>query len=97
MIFILWIVLSVFVTQIAINKGNNGVVIFFISIFLSPLVGFLIAVICSPDTAKLERRKITNGTAKRCHSCAELIQPKANVCHYCGTECKTGKTGVAVQ
>jgi hypothetical protein len=48
-IFVTWLVLSVAAAVYASNKGRSGAGIFFHSLFLSPLVGFLVAVAMEPN------------------------------------------------
>jgi hypothetical protein len=46
--FITWFALSGAPAAYASNKGRNGAGIFFLSLFMSPLVGFLVAVAMEP-------------------------------------------------
>lgn len=96
MLLFLWILFCFFAAYVASSKGNSGIAVFFISLFLSPLIGLLVALINKPNASYLELIKIQNGTAKRCPACAELIKPQAKICHFCGTECTNTKR-VSVQ
>jgi DNA-directed RNA polymerase subunit M/transcription elongation factor TFIIS len=78
-IFIGWFVLCGAVGKYAENKGRNGIGIFFLSFFLSPLVGFVVALAMSPDEKKVAAAQ----GKKRCPECAEYIQPDAKVCRFC--------------
>jgi hypothetical protein len=49
MLVILWIVGCFLAAYIASNKGNSGLFVFLLSIFLSPIIGFLFAW-ANPDT-----------------------------------------------
>jgi hypothetical protein len=51
-IFITWFFLSCAAVAYVSNKGRSGVGIFFLSLFLSPLVGFLVAVAMQPHQQK---------------------------------------------
>jgi transposase-like protein len=79
LIFIGWFVLCGAVGKYAENKGRNGIGIFFLSFFLSPLVGFVVALAMSPNEKKVAAAQ----GKKRCPQCAEYIQPDAKICRFC--------------
>jgi hypothetical protein len=79
LVVIAWLVLCGAVAVYAGNKGRSGVGFFFLSLFLSPLVGFVVAVAVSPDENKVA---FTQGK-KRCPECAEFVQPAAKICRFC--------------
>lgn len=71
----LWLFFSALVGVYAQYKdGDSAVGYFFISVFFSPAVGFIIAAI-TPSSAW-----------RRCPLCAEPIKIKASVCRYCGRD-----------
>jgi len=79
-IFIFWIVLAVLVGVYASNKGRSGAGFFFISLILSPLIGFIIAAVSST-----QRDKVAQKTGlKKCSECAEFVQEEARICRFCG-------------
>lgn len=79
-IFLLWLVLSILVAVFANNRGRSGILYFFISIILSPLLGFLVALI-SGDATKM-----------KCSNCGQKIDISAKVCPYCSdSKVKTQK------
>lgn len=79
LIFIGWFVLCGAVGKYAENKGRNGIGIFFLSFFLSPIVGFVVALAMSPNEKKVAAAQ----GKKRCPQCAEYIQPDAKICRFC--------------
>lgn len=79
-IFLLWLVLSILVAVFANSRGRSGILYFFISIILSPLLGFLVALI-SGDATKM-----------KCSNCGQKIDISAKVCPYCSdSKVKTQK------
>jgi hypothetical protein len=79
LIFIGWFVLCGAVGKYAENKGRNGIGVFFLSFFLSPLVGFVVALAMSPNEKKVAAAQ----GKKRCPECAEFVQPEAKICRFC--------------
>jgi len=78
--FLFWIVLSVLVSIFANNKGRSGISFFFISLLLSPVIGFIIPVVISPIREKVAEKS----GLKKCSECAEYVQGEARVCRFCG-------------
>ena len=78
--FLSWILLSVLVGRYASDKGLTGASYFVISVFLSPLVGFLIALLSSPQPAKAAQKL----GLKKCADCAEYVKQDARICRFCG-------------
>jgi RNA polymerase subunit RPABC4/transcription elongation factor Spt4 len=81
-IFVTWLVLSIAAAVYASNKGRSGAGIFFLSLFLSPLVGFLVAVAMEPNHQQASAAK----GMKKCPDCAEFVQPDAKICRFCRHE-----------
>jgi len=76
MYFIFWILLSILVGVFASSKKRSGVGWFFISLFISPLIGFIILLVIGPSPS----------TLKKCPKCAEEVKAEAVVCRFCGYE-----------
>lgn len=62
--FILWIILSILAGYYATTKGRSFLAILFISLFLSPLVGFITAIIIPSFKNKLSETKVKDNTDK---------------------------------
>jgi hypothetical protein len=81
-IFLFWVTLSVLVGVYASKKGRSGAGYFFLSLLLSPLIGFLVALLSSPDREAAARKS----GLKKCLQCAEFVQADALVCRFCGNK-----------
>ena len=76
MIFLIWFALCILVSVYASGRGKSGLLYFFISLILSPLLGFIIALIVDDDTKRT------------CPNCGEKINIQAIECPHCSKEFK---------
>jgi len=77
--FITWFILSILVGVYASSKGRSGIGYFFISLILSPLIGFIIALVVKPTMRE-------GSKLRKCPFCAEDIKAEAIVCKHCGKD-----------
>jgi len=82
MIYGSWLILAILVGVYANGKGKSGFLYFILSVLLSPLVGFLIAVISEDN----EKELVEQGKKRKCLNCGELIRPEAKVCQFCNSK-----------
>ena len=85
-IILFWLFFSVIIAVYASKKGHNAVSTFVISIFLSPVVGFLVTVVRDANHEALEADSIAKGKQKKCPYCAELVKAEAIICKHCGKD-----------
>ncbi|NRB42461.1 MAG: zinc ribbon domain-containing protein [Pseudomonadales bacterium] len=92
-VVVFWISLSVIVAIFARKKGRSGIGFFLLSIFFSPLIGFIIALLLAENRGDFESRKLSDGANKKCPHCAELVKAQAKECRYCGKDIKDWPDG----
>lgn len=86
-VVVVWLLLSAIAAWLAHSKGRSAVGVFFLSIFLTPLVGLITAAMLSRREA-LDRFAAMTGessTHRLCPSCAELVRHAASTCPHCGS------------
>jgi len=79
-IALLWLVFSVLVGVFASHvKGRSGIGFFFLSLFFSPVLAFLVALSVKTDWwARARKRGL-----KQCERCGRYVPREAVICHYC--------------
>ena len=83
-----WLIFSIIVGAIAAGKSRSFLAFFFVSIILSPLIGFIV-VLASKSGSQLNEaaaRKGRSSQLRACPKCAEIIQREAQVCRFCGMD-----------
>lgn len=82
----LWLVFAVGVGLLAQQRGRSAVNWILISVFISPLLGFVILMM-KKDLALAEALdSVTHDmelTHVKCVHCAEYVAPEASICPYC--------------
>ncbi|ELR63093.1 hypothetical protein C942_04107 [Photobacterium marinum] len=86
MIIVLWLVFAIFVGIYANSKGRSGFGYFLLSLLLSPLIGFIIALVVSPIDENVEVKELASGRMKKCPKCAELVKREALLCKHCHSD-----------
>jgi hypothetical protein len=77
-IVIIWLVLCGAVGAYAGNKGRSGVGALFLSLLLTPLVGFVVVLAMRPNEAAQGK--------KCCPECSEFVQPTPRYAGFASTD-----------
>ena len=83
-----WLILCWAVMAYADRIGRSGWGFFFISLILSPIIGFIIVAALGPDVVRMEKRQVMNRERRVCPRCAELVRTNAKICSHCGYDFK---------
>jgi len=77
-----YIILSVVVFIIAEKKGYSGLIFFFLSFFLTPILGLMVTIII-PSQKNIIQNMILKIGNKTCSKCNNVIPSNAEQCPYC--------------
>ena len=83
-VVLIWVLLVILVSVWANNWGHKASNYFWLSFFLSPVVGALVLRIKGKDDSSINQQRISSKEMKRCPYCRELIIYEATVCKFCG-------------
>ena len=81
----IWFVCGLIAAYVYANKGRSPITAFLVGLLFGP-IGVILALLTSPNHAKLEQSQIASGQQKKCPHCAELIRSDARFCRYCQRE-----------
>lgn len=95
MIIVGWIALSLLVWFLALGRGRSGFGWCLLALAISPLLAGILLLVLTPVSSRVEADKIASGELRRCPMCAELIQPEAVKCRYCGSSVEAIPAGSA--
>lgn len=82
-----YLVLCALAAWVASYKGRSATAIFFLSLFASPIVGLVVALVLRPKNQSADGEPApTIETHGRCPMCKELVRRDALKCKHCGGE-----------
>lgn len=85
-IITVWILVSVAAGNVAARKGLNKGQYVLLSLFLSPIVGLILAAAATPNQAKADEQQVASGLGRKCPYCAEVVKREATICRFCHKE-----------
>jgi hypothetical protein len=94
LIALFWIGVSIVWGLVARRKGRSFLAIFALSIFVTPIIGMIVALLLQPTDAV--KMSVTTGGINGpvgpvpCPFCKEQIRPDAVVCKHCGKDVEPG-------
>jgi len=81
---IFWVLLSLICGSAAASRGQSYFEIFILSVFFSPIVGYLHTLATPINHHKLNKQRIEDGTHVACQHCMQAIIKGATICQFCG-------------
>jgi hypothetical protein len=94
MIILFWLFFCGVTAYIASSRGRSGAGFFFLSFFLSPLIGLVVVLLVPVNLKAVEQIKLEDGQSRKCPFCAELIKAEAAVCRYCSRDMPSSISGL---
>lgn len=83
-IALFWFMLCLLVGYAAGQRGHSGLAYFFVSLILSPLIGFL--VLLASGTSVKPTPQPQDIAREPCPECGEMIAVTAKKCRFCGAQ-----------
>ena len=87
-----WVVFSYLCGKYGEKKGLSFTKFFWISLLISPVIGFIWCAISQENMDVVEYKKIVTKQNKRCPHCDELVRILANKCKHCGGDLSGSKS-----
>ena len=81
---ILWLLLSVVIAAMAWWRGRSPVAWLLVSIFMSPIVGFLLIQGLGENTNAVDARRLDSSDYKQCPHCGRSTPVESAICQACG-------------
>lgn len=70
--------------SIAQSKFRSGAGFFLLSVFTTPIIGLIAALIIGPDSGARQAEQLRSGKLRKCPDCAEAVLREAVKCKHCG-------------
>ena len=101
-VFLGWLAMSALCGVFASTRGRSAVGFFFLSLLVSPLVGFIAVFVTKvfmtkPGPQVVEQRQVETDGMKKCPHCAELVKEEARICRYCGKPFSASETVITAE
>ena len=92
---VVWVGFSIVAAMWADHKGRDGMGYFFLSLFLSPLVGLIAAGVAKETETKRQQRVKQSSMTRICPQCLEMVPRGAVKCRNCGASLRDYVAGPA--
>lgn len=83
-VWVLWLVCSGIVAFMAWRRGRSPIAWLVASIFLSPIVGYLVVRGLGENTTLIDRRRLESDSFKQCPHCGRSTPEESAICQACG-------------